>query len=194
MARVASNLVKPADHPSLPHIAPNNIESGTGKLLKYRTVAEDQVISSKHLFESGQVLYSKIRPYLAKVAIVDFAGLCSADMYPVATDLDPRYLKWWMLSPDFTRLAAGQQARTVLPKINKTALGQLPVPVPPLDEQLRIGDLLESHLSRLDAADAGLVSSELRVGALKRSLLRELHTGPLVPLAELAWDAGYGTS
>lgn len=147
VARVASNLVSPADYQSVPHIAPNHIESGTGKLLPYRTVAEDEVISAKHLFAPGQLLYSKIRPYLAKAVIVDFLGLCSADMYPIETELEPRYLKWWMLSPDFTRFAAGEQARTVLPKINKHALGQLPVPVPPLSEQHRIVNLLEGHLS-----------------------------------------------
>src|SRR4051794_25652315 len=99
VARVTSNLVNPADHQSLPHIAPNHIESGSGKLSPYRTVAEDEVISSKHLFSPGQILYSKIRPYLAKAVIVDFPGLCSADMYPIETSLEPRYLKWWMLSP-----------------------------------------------------------------------------------------------
>ena len=194
VARVASNLVSPADHATLPHIAPNHIESGTGKLLQYTTVAEDQVISAKHLFAPGHILYSKIRPYLAKAVIVDFAGLCSADMYPVATDLDPRYLKWWMLSPDFTRFAAGEQARTVLPKINKNALGRLPVPVAPPADQRRIVALLEDHLSRLDAADAGLVTRDLRLDALKRSVLAQLHDGDPVRLADLAWDSGYGTS
>lgn len=194
MARVASNLVKPADHKALPHIAPNHIESGTGKLLPYRTVAEDQVISPKHLFAPGQVLYSKIRPYLAKAVIVDFAGLCSADMYPVATDLDPRYLKWWMLSPEFTRFAAGEQARTVLPKINRNALGRLPVPVAPLDEQRRIVDLLEDHLSRLDAADAYLENCQRRLEAMQWSLLAGLYHGTLTPLRSLAHDSGYGTS
>ncbi|GAB4901217.1 hypothetical protein MAHJHV28_44120 [Mycobacterium avium subsp. hominissuis] len=146
-----------------------NIESKTGRLLAYRTVAEDKVTSPKHLFKPGQILYSKIRPYLAKVAIADFAGLCSADMYPVETELEPRYLKWWMLTPEFTRHASGQQARTVLPKINKHALGQLPVPVPPLDDQRRIVDLLEDHLSRLDAAANGLLKARKRIDSFVRS-------------------------
>lgn len=171
VARVTSNLVDPADHQSLPHIAPNHIESWSGKLLPYRTVAEDEVISSKHLFSPGQILYSKIRPYLAKAVIVDFPGLCSADMYPVETSLEPGYLKWWMLSPEFTRLAAGEQARTVLPKINKHALGGLPVPVPPQDEQRVIVDLLEDHLSRLDAASRAIEDSLIRLKALRDSAL-----------------------
>jgi type I restriction enzyme S subunit len=171
VARVASNLVNPADFQDHPHIAPNHIESGTGRLLPYQTVRDDGVTSSKHLFKPGQLLYSKIRPYLAKAVVVDFGGLCSADMYPVDTELDHRYLKWWMLSPDFTRFAAGEQARTVLPKINKDALGRLPVPVPPVAEQHRIVDLLEDHLSRLDAAEALVRKSIRRQAALRDAAL-----------------------
>lgn len=188
IARVASNLVDPAEHQTLPHIAPNHIESWSGKLLPYQTVAEDKVISSKHLFSAGQILYSKIRPYLAKAVIVDFSGLCSADMYPVDTELVPRYLKWWMLSPDFTRFAAGEQARTVLPKINKHALGQLPVPVPPVEEQRRIVDLLEDHLSRLDAADAYLDTARRREAVLHDQLLTNMlfsAPGEEVPLRDV---------
>jgi type I restriction enzyme S subunit len=162
--------------------------------LPYQTVRDDGVTSSKHLFKPGQLLYSKIRPYLAKAVVVDFGGLCSADMYPVDTELDHRYLKWWMLSPDFTRFAAGEQARTVLPKINKDALGRLPVPVPPLAEQHRIVDLLEDHLSRLDAADAYLDACKRRLDALQRAVLADIYAGPTQTLASLASASGYGTS
>lgn len=174
VARVVSDLVDPQGYGAMPHIAPNHIESKSGRLLEYRTVAEDEVISPKHLFKPGHILYSKIRPYLAKVAMVDFAGLCSADMYPVETELEPRYLKWWMLSPEFTRSASGQQARTVLPKINKHALGQLPVPVPPLDDQRRIVDLLEDQISRLEAARDYVQAAELRLEALVSAILCDL--------------------
>lgn len=71
VARVVSDLVDPQGYGAMPHIAPNHIESKTGRLLAYRTVAEDKVTSPKHLFKPGQILYSKIRPYLAKVAIAD---------------------------------------------------------------------------------------------------------------------------
>ena len=68
-----SDLVDPAAFPDSPHIAPNHIESQTGRLLPYLTISEDGVTSAKHRFRQGQILYSKIRPYLAK-AIVIFPG------------------------------------------------------------------------------------------------------------------------
>ncbi len=194
VAAVASCLTDPAEYPNLPHIAPNHIEPETGKLLPYGTIADDGVTSSKHLFEAGDILYSKIRPYLAKVAIAPSRGLCSADMYPIRTTaaLEPTFLRWWMLTREFTRRAAGEQARTVLPKINKQSLYELPVPIPPLDEQCRIVDLLEDHLSRLDAASNLVATSMIRLDALKVAVLQrisdDLHESgvPLVPFGEVA--------
>lgn len=77
VAAIRSNLVDPAEYQSFPHIAPDNIEKKTGVLLEYHTIAEDGVTSGKHRFYSGQILYSKIRPYLSKAVVVDFDGLYS---------------------------------------------------------------------------------------------------------------------
>jgi type I restriction enzyme, S subunit len=138
VAEVVSRLVDPSDHQDAPHIAPNHIESGTGRLLGYTTIANDKMTSSKHRFYPGQILYSKIRPYLCKAVMVDFGGLCSADMYPVSARIDTGYLHKWMITSTFTEWASQQQGRTVLPKINQEALALLKVPVAPLEEQRRI--------------------------------------------------------
>ena len=191
VARVAADLVDPGKFGDWRHVAPNHIESGTGRLLPTRTVQEDGVTSPKHRFDAGQILYTKIRPYLAKVVIPGYAGLCSADMYPLTTSLESRYLKWWLLHPAFTRAVAGDQARTILPKINKQALYRLPVPVPPLDEQQRIVAVLEDHLSRLDAAEAGLISASKRVALLQRP---RAETDDWICLGEVLLHARYGTS
>src|SRR5688572_12253502 len=85
VANVDADLVAPSALGDSPHIAPNHIESKTGRLLPYATIREDRMTSPKHRFRPGHILYSKIRPYLAKAALVDFSGLCSADMYPIST-------------------------------------------------------------------------------------------------------------
>src|SRR5690554_2672178 len=64
-------------------IAPDHIESKTGRLLETKTAFEQGAISGKYEFQSGDVIYSKIRPYLRKAVQVNFSGLCSADMYPL---------------------------------------------------------------------------------------------------------------
>lgn len=83
IALIKSNLVNPEQYLESIHLAPDNIEKGTGKLFKCRTVKEDEVKSVNHHFYSNQIIYSKIRPNLSKVVLVDFEGLCSADMYPI---------------------------------------------------------------------------------------------------------------
>ena len=179
IASVDSNLVDPAEFGSWPHIAPNHIESHTGRLLPYRTVAADEVKSSKHHFFSGHVLYSKIRPYLNKVTLVDFDGLCSADMYPISTDQNARWLLYAMQSPAFVASASSTQTRTVLPKINIRELSSIEFAVPALAEQELIVELLEAQLSRLDAALAVADEVEERASALRRSLLHAAFTGKL---------------
>lgn len=180
VAEIAANLTDPKDYPDTPHIAPNNIESETGRLLEYRTIAEDGMTSAKHGFHAGQILYSKIRPYLAKATIVDFDGLCSADMYPIDPSIDIQYLHKWIISPEFTKLASSQQGRTVLPKINSDELRGLPVPVPPLREQVRI---VRECARIMTLASVIQVSVGRQIGSassLREAILRDAYSGRLV--------------
>lgn len=111
IADIKTNLVNPIDFQSYPHIAPDNIEKKTGKLLYYNSVAEDNVKSGKHRFYAGQILYSKIRPYLSKVIIAEFDGLCSADMYPIEAKGNTRFLWYYMLSEHFVYQASTAGSR-----------------------------------------------------------------------------------
>ncbi len=110
-ATIKSNLVDPAESPDFPHIASDNIEKKTGASLEYRTIAEDGVTSGKHRFYPGQILYSKIRPYLSKVVVVDFDGLCSADMYPIEAKGNARCLWYCMLSEEFLEQTSSPKGR-----------------------------------------------------------------------------------
>ena len=136
---IATNLVSPTGHENDRHIAPDNIEKGTGRLLDSRTVAEDKVVSSNHQFFKGQLIYSKIRPLLRKVVIAPFDGLCSADMYPLNTKLDASFLLFYMLSDAFNlQIAKAMSSRVKMPKINQEELSRVLLPLPPLAEQKRI--------------------------------------------------------
>lgn len=179
VAIIESNLVDPAAYQDSPHIAPNHIESWTGKLLEYTTIAEDKVFSSKHTFRSGQILYSKIRPYLAKAVLVDFSGLCSADMYPIAALINPAYLHRWLISPEFTELASRNQGRTVLPKINQPALQKLTIPVPPLNEQYRIVAKIEALKARSQRVKEELEAIAPLLDQFRQSVLAAAFRGDL---------------
>jgi type I restriction enzyme S subunit len=135
------------EYSGLPHINGENIESGVCRLLPYRTAAEDGVRSSKYLFSSGTVLYSKIRPYLRKSAFVEFDGLCSADIYPlrlVHCEVEPHFLKWALIAEPFTSHANKLSGRTRMPKLNRNQLFSFGFAFPPRREQLRIVEQLEA--------------------------------------------------
>ena len=85
VVKVASGQVDPREEPycDMPHVGGDNIESHTGKLFGLKTARELNLISGKYAFDEHDVLYSKIRPALNKVAAPDFKGICSADIYPI---------------------------------------------------------------------------------------------------------------
>jgi type I restriction enzyme, S subunit len=160
VANIASNLVKPDGYPEYTHLAPDNIEKGNGKLLSCRTVEEDKVRSSNHRFYPGQIVYSKIRPNLSKVVVVDFDGLCSADMYPIDCLINSGYLQKYMLSEPFLKQAVKSDTRVAMPKINQAELNAIVVPVPPLAEQHRIVTKVDELMVLCDQLKASLATAQ----------------------------------
>lgn len=180
IAEIKCNLVDVNDYGDFPHIAPDNIEKESGRLLEYHTVAEDGVISVKHRFFSGQILYSKIRPNLSKVVIADFDGLCSADMYPIEAKENTKFLFYQMLSSKFVDYASNSGSRTVLPKINQKSLSIIPMKVCTLPEQQRIVQEIETRLSACDEVEKNIAESLQQAEALRQSILKKAFSGELV--------------
>lgn len=179
VAEIASNLKNPLDTPDAVHIAPNHIESNTGRIIELSTIKIDGVTSAKHEFRSGQIIYSKIRPYLCKVTIVDFNGLCSADMYPINSKINTQYLFRWMLTPKFTQWASNAESRSVLPKINQNDLSKIPVPVPSLEEQAEIIRCIEHLFAYADQIEQRVKDAQTRVNSLTQSILAKAFRGEL---------------
>lgn len=177
IARVVSNLVSPEDYPELTEIDPDNVEKDTGRLVELRSVYEVGAISAKHHFVKGQILYSKIRPLLNKVAIAPCEGLCSADMYPIETSQDVSWLRYAMTSDSFSRQVALACARVKMPKINVAQLGLICLNVPSLEEQRRIANHLDEKCAQIDAAIAAKQAIIADLKAYKQSLIYETVTG-----------------
>ncbi len=174
VAIIASNLVKPNNFLDFTHLAPDNIEKGNGVLLSCRTVREDKVISSNHRFYPGQIVYSKIRPNLAKVIVVDFDGLCSADMYPIDALIDAFYLQRYMLSDSFLVQAVKKDTRVAMPKINQMELNAIAVPIPPLAEQRRIVAKVDQLMAVVDELERQQENSRTTASKLLDAIVHEL--------------------
>nr|WP_263766749.1 restriction endonuclease subunit S [Escherichia coli] len=179
VADIASKLKSPLDYPNTIHLAPNHIESWTGKASGYQTILEDGVTSAKHEFYTGQIIYSKIRPYLCKVTIATFDGMCSADMYPINSKINTHFLFRWMLTSTFTDWASNAESRTVLPKINQKDLSEIPVPTPPLPEQAEIVRRVEQLFAYADTIEKQVNNALARVNNLTQSILAKAFRGEL---------------
>ena len=132
----------------LPLIAPNHIESGTGKIIKLESAGDQGADSGKYLCRKGEVIYSKIRPALAKACICpEEVALCSADMYPIKCggNMHNEYLWRVLLSREFTALATAESERVAMPKINRDSLQDIRLPVPSRNEQSAICE----HVSKV---------------------------------------------
>ena len=180
VAEVKSNLVSPDNYLEYPQISPENIEKDSGKLLlPCKTVAEVGVISGNHLFYKGQILYSKIRPKLNKVCIAPFDGLCSADMYPIETNNDTRYIMYCILSNGFLQqVSMITENRVKMPKINQVELSKILVALPCfLAEQKEIADYLDVKCAEIDKLIAKKEQLVKELEIYKKSLIYEVVTG-----------------
>ena len=123
---------------SLPYFGADSIEPSSGKLTKVETAQEQRVNGPVYEFSGERLRYSKIRPYLNKLAIVDLEGYCSADMYPLLPDrdkIDITYLATYMLSEEFNDSLRLYYERASIPKINRSQLFKVGIPVPSIETQ-----------------------------------------------------------
>jgi type I restriction enzyme, S subunit len=184
LCAITSTLVDPRRKAFLDliHVGAANIESQTGALVELRTAREEGLISGKFLFDPSMVLYSKIRPYLMKVARPDFAGLCSADMYPLAPlpgQITRDYLFYLLLSKRFTDFAIQGSARAGMPKVNREHLFEFKTWLPDVSLQKKQASQLdELHVETQRLAN--IYERKLAaLEALKKSLLHQAFTGDL---------------
>lgn len=110
--------------------------------------------------------------------------------------LDNRYLRWFLESPDARQQIEERSSGSTVTGIRQAELRRVSVPLPTLGEQRRIVEILEDHISRLDAAERLLQTSQRRSDALGQLRLESLVTPdtPVARLADLSSHSGYGTS
>lgn len=179
VAKVCSNLVHPADYSEFLQVSSAQIEKNTGKLLPCVTVKEAGIISDNHRFFSGQILYSKIRPMLNKVTIAPFDGLCSADMYPIETSLDTKFLVYFMLSRFYLSQLAVTGNRVKMPKINQEELSTITVLFPDECEQKAIVAQLDMQCAAIDHLIESIQKQVTLLHEYRTRLISDVVTGKL---------------
>lgn len=130
--------------PDSPCLGLEDIEPG-GKIHGVRPAAKMRVESNKFVFSDSDVLFGKLRPYLVKIARPSFGGVCSTDILPIAPGekIDRGYLAHFLTLPSTIALATARSTGANLPRISTAKLARFIIPVPPLDEQRRIAEVLD---------------------------------------------------
>lgn len=181
---ITSSLVDPKEkqYQDLYHIGAGNMISNSKELVDVLMAKEEGLKSGKHTFTTDMVLYSKIRPYLMKVSVPDFEGLCSADVYPLMPNVDlvkREYLFYLLLTKNFTDYAISRSARAGMPKINRTCLFSYEASYPTLTEQNTILYRLNALSNQTKQLQALYTQKLNDLKELKQSLLQQAFAGEL---------------
>lgn len=163
-----------------------DIEKG-GRLLERKTVGERKAVGDKTFFDSGDILYSKLRPYLLKILVAPDCGICTPEIVPfkVFGKLVPEYIVAFLKSPYVDAVINSVTYGVKMPRVGTETMTELLVPIPPLSEQKRIVEKLSEVTPLTDSyAEAYVRVAELNhefPELLKKSILQEAVQGKLVP-------------
>jgi len=113
------------------------IEQDTGTILDKQIVSMDEIGNSTIQFSSDHVLYSKLRPYLNKVALPDEAGYASSELVPFLPkrEINKIYFAYLLRSDSFVELINLKSGGAKMPRASMDFIRKFEIPVPPLDLQ-----------------------------------------------------------
>ncbi len=131
------------------NIALENIESWSGRYLPSDTEFEGDGVT----FQIGDLLFGKLRPYLAKAYLAEFTGAAVGDfhvMRPTMKSLNGRYALYLILNHGIISIIDGSTFGAKMPRVSWDFMGNIRLPVPPLDEQQAIASFLDRKTAEID--------------------------------------------
>jgi type I restriction enzyme S subunit len=177
----------------LPYIGLEHIEKESGHFADGFVPIPFNMLATNFRFTPKHVLYGKLRPYLNKVVLPNFDGVCTTEILPILPnegELDRVYLWAVLLSPAFVTWATSQISGANLPRLDPKLLAEYEIPLPPLPEQKRIASLLARadrlrQLRRVahDLSDTLLQSVFLEMFEKVRRKAKEVLLGEISQIA-----------
>src|SRR6186713_303655 len=165
VVRQVKNRVDPEESDLERYVAGEHMDTDDLQIRRWGTIGDGYLGPAFHMrFKPGQVLYGSRRTYLRKVAIAEFEGITANTTYVIEprdpNALLPDFLPFIMQTERFHEHSIKQSKGSVNPYINFSDITWYEFPLPPLDEQRRIADLLW-------AADDAIVEYEKLLDAAK---------------------------
>lgn len=193
--------VRPGERSDLRYIGLETIEANTGEFLEgelSKTPEAPQANSFR--FGSEHVLYGKLRPYLNKVALPDFEGKCSTEIIPLrpVPSLDRRYLSYFLRCASTVARISERTAGARMPRADMDFVLGLQMPLPPLDEQRRIVDLLARAEGIVRLRREAQKKAQAIIPALFLDMFGDPATNPkgweVITLGDVLCATDYGSS
>ena len=183
-ADLSTNRPTEGEQEELPYISNEDIESWTGRLL-----IEDPkpTQADSRTFQENDVLFNKLRPYLAKVYHATFEGVSSGELLCLRPShaVEPRYLFYVLGSKGFIDTINAETFGAKMPRADWETVGHQPLPLPPLDTQRRIVRFLDEKTARID----GLIETKRalldRLAEKRQALITRAVTKGLNPNASM---------
>ena len=163
---------------STKYVGLENLEKDAG-IVSYGFV--DGVKSLKNVFYKGQILYGKLRPYLNKHDVAVFEGVCSTDIlvFDVRESAINKYVDYFFNLQLFIEYAVSNSKGINLPRVSENVVLDSLCPLPPLAEQQRIVDRIESLFAKLDEAKEKAQAIVDGFEDRKAAILHKAFTGEL---------------
>lgn len=136
-----------------PYVGLEDMTPWTGKLTRdVATNLKAEATSLGNTFEPGDVLFGKLRPYLAKVWVAEFSGRCSTECFVMEpVEVEPRFLGYVCVARDFIDAVDASTYGSKMPRAEWELVGNMPIPVPERHQQRAIVDYLDRETELLDA-------------------------------------------
>jgi len=161
------------------YVGLESIESKTGKLLTNNNDEQQAVGETANIFRKGDVLFGKLRPYLAKCIVADFNGRCTSELLVLRTgsNMLPEYLYLFMLSPIFIDVVNSSTYGAKMPRASWDFIGNLKVPLPNIKEQEEIVEYLIKLTNNMDDLISDISTQIQKLKEYRQSLISEAVTG-----------------
>jgi type I restriction enzyme, S subunit len=184
-----ANRVIPSAAPELTFVGLENIAPGTMHVVD--TVSFASMKSSASAFQSGDVLYSRLRPYLNKVYVADSDGACSGEFFVLepTNEVTPQYLAYYLHSQHVVFFAS-HAVTGDRPRLDFTQLADFLIPVPPIDIQTSIVARIEELFAEIGEGETAIAEANVALDTCRKSLLNAAVTGKLTE----EWRAASATN
>lgn len=163
-----------------------DIEKETGKIVNYCFAKNRKITGDKVVFHSGQILYSKLRPYLKKILVAPKDGICTPELVPFSMigAFENAYILYVLKAPHIDFVINSVTYGVKMPRVGTDTMVNLLIPVPPLAEQKRIVAKIEELLPLIDRYEEAWTKLEefntRFPGDMQKSLLQMAIQGKLV--------------